>query len=237
MSVVVDPPAEHLASLALVRELLPGVVHDIMTPLGVAKGHMQVLLRDHPELAQALGEADTALAHVHRVTRALLAVCCERPEKRRRVEVGSVLTDALAIGRPALRAANAEALLDAQDVPPVLAMRTQLVRVVLNLVVNAAHAMALPREHGHVLHVRALRDGPSVVVELNDTGSGMTPEVLGQAFDPGFTTKGERGTGLGLPTCRSIVQAFGGELVLVSEVGVGTTARLVLPAAEEGHPA
>jgi CheY-like chemotaxis protein len=79
-----------------------------------------------------------------------------------------------------------------------------------------------------------LQPGPHVVIEVSDNGSGMSEEIQAQIFAPFFTTKEiGKGTGLGLSTCNAIVKNHGGQITVTSELGVGTTFRVILPA-EEG---
>ncbi len=128
------------------------------------------------------------------------------------------------------------------DLWPVLGDPTQLHQVLLNLAVNARDAMP----NGGVLRFSAenrildeaaarldaeASPGPYVILEVQDTGSGISPEVLEKVFDPFFTTKpAGQGTGLGLSTSLAIVRSHGGFLRLYSEPGRGTRARLHLPA-------
>ena len=81
-----------------------------------------------------------------------------------------------------------------------------------------------------------VRTTHSIVIEITDTGTGIAPEVLPHILEPFFTTKPQgRGTGLGLPICRRIVQEHNGKLEIQSEVGLGTTIRIVLPASDNGE--
>jgi two-component system cell cycle sensor histidine kinase/response regulator CckA len=125
---------------------------------------------------------------------------------------------------------------------PLKANPTQLHQVLLNLCVNARDAMP----DGGTLHLRAMnreldevsasgipgaRPGPYLLFEVADTGTGMPPEVQSRIWDPFFTTKeAGRGTGLGLPTVRGIVENHQGVIVLNSRVGHGTTFQVYLPA-------
>ena len=120
-----------------------------------------------------------------------------------------------------------------ENVPPVLASASRVSQVLLNLVVNAAHAIAKSAHEANVeIHVRVASEPPNVVVEVRDTGHGIAPEHLERLFTPFFTTKpvGE-GTGLGLSISRRIVRSFGGDIEVESVQGAGTTMRVILPAA------
>ena len=78
--------------------------------------------------------------------------------------------------------------------------------------------------------------GEHVVLRVSDTGEGMSPEMMDKIFDPFFTTKEVgKGTGLGLATVIGIVKSHGGFLTVQSEIGVGTSFRIFLPAATEGN--
>lgn len=123
----------------------------------------------------------------------------------------------------------------------VLADPEQLEQVMSNLVSNARDAMPL----GGSLHVQARRPSPHetfpfgvirdpesyVQISVSDTGTGMSEEARKYAFDPLFTTKQSRGTGLGLAVVHQIVHRHGGSVFAVSEVGAGTTFHLFLPVA------
>jgi CheY-like chemotaxis protein len=124
------------------------------------------------------------------------------------------------------------------DVPLAFADASRLGQVFLNLLVNAAQAFDTghddavdPLQHEIGVVTRTDAEG-RIVVEISDTGVGIEPENLPHIFEPFFTTKPVGvGTGLGLSICRSIVAGLGGELTVESEVGRGTTFRVVLPPA------
>jgi CheY-like chemotaxis protein len=129
------------------------------------------------------------------------------------------------------------------DLWPIQANPTQIHQILLNLSVNARDAM-LPGGGTLRLHsenlllserdtpaVEGARPGPFLVLEVGDTGTGMTPEVLARIWEPFYTTKGEgKGTGLGLSTVRGIAAAHGGFVTVDTRVGHGTTFRVYLPA-------
>lgn len=113
-------------------------------------------------------------------------------------------------------------------IPLVSCSPSQINQVLLNLVVNAAHATA---EEGGLIGVRtAMRDDARVAIDVSDNGHGIPEDVLPRIFDPFFTTKDAgKGTGLGLSICYKIVESHGGKLEVQSKVGVGTRFTLLLP--------
>ena len=113
------------------------------------------------------------------------------------------------------------------EIPDIECLPSQINQVVMNLVVNAAHAMNI--ERGTITIHTGTQD-EHVWIEIADTGSGIPPENLSRIFDPFFTTKPVgKGTGLGLSLSYGIVQKHGGHIDVNSEVGVGTTFRITLP--------
>jgi CheY-like chemotaxis protein len=116
--------------------------------------------------------------------------------------------------------------------PPVEASEARLGQVFLNLVVNASQAIAEGRAEDNEIRVSTSTDSCGrVVIEIADTGPGMSPEVLSRLFTPFFTTKPVGvGTGLGLSICHRIVTSLGGSIDVSSEVGKGSAFRITLPA-------
>jgi signal transduction histidine kinase len=130
---------------------------------------------------------------------------------------------------------EAKATLDrdlAPNLPPVRAVRDQVMQVVTNLVTNAAQALGTK---GGSIRVRTFHDGEVTVgLAVTDTGSGIRDEHRASIFDPFFTTKpAGSGTGLGLSVVRNIVYAHGGQITFQSKLGSGTTFLVTLPVS---HP-
>ena len=112
----------------------------------------------------------------------------------------------------------------------------QLEQVLLNLLINARHAM-LGKGGSLTVKAAATEDGNEVRVQVIDTGPGIPEKVIPRIFDPFFTTKGTatrkgeaKGTGLGLAICKEIIDAHGGRIEVQSEMGKGTTFSVYLPA-------
>jgi signal transduction histidine kinase len=122
---------------------------------------------------------------------------------------------------------KADVVKDYGDIPWVQCMPSQINQVVMNLVINAAHAMGA--ERGKIT-VRTGAEADKVWIEVADTGSGIHKDVLPRIFDPFYTTKPVgKGTGLGLSLSYGIVQKHHGSIDVQSEVGQGTTVRVMLP--------
>jgi signal transduction histidine kinase len=189
-----------------------------------------------PELAFARREAPTAiresLAGMDRIRQIVnnlrsLARRDQSGEPAAPVELGEVVQAVVQTAAYELR--NAAARVDLQGPVWVTGHRGELVDVVLNLVVNAVQAREEGRPNRVV--VELLRDGPHAVLRIADTGKGISASHLKRLFEPFFTTKAPgEGTGLGLNLARKIVLSHGGSIDVGSEVGVGSTFTVRLPA-------
>ena len=148
------------------------------------------------------------------------------------MELSPVLKEGLAFCEHRLREEGVDLELDAEDGLIVEGDQGELQQAFLNLFLNALDAMK--NSAARKLGVRARREGKTVLVEIADTGGGMTADELDHAFDLFYTARGaEGGTGLGLAIVHTIVTNHGGRVELQSEPNRGTCARVVLPA-EEG---
>jgi PAS domain S-box-containing protein len=213
-----NPLAYMLVNLHLIRSGLENM--EAVAPPGTI-APLQELVQETTEGAEriasivqdlktfARGEADSRLGPV---------------DVRRAVELACKMADNMLRHRARL-------LLDFENVPLVEANESRLGQVFLNLLLNAAQAIpeGEPADrHEVAVRIRASPPG-QVVVEVRDTGMGMTPEVLSRVFDPFFTTKpvGE-GTGLGLSICHGIIESMGGTISAESTPGKGSTFRVVL---------
>ena len=129
---------------------------------------------------------------------------------------------------------KAEVVRDYGQLPPVRCVAAQINQVVLNLLLNAVHAI----EHKGSITVRTGCDAATAWIEVADTGKGMTPEVLKRIFEPFYTTKPVgQGTGLGLSLSYDIVKKHGGRIEVSSEPGHGSTFRIILPRGSQNTPA
>ncbi|HKO48661.1 MAG TPA: ATP-binding protein, partial [Polyangiaceae bacterium] len=153
-------------------------------------------------------------------------------ERRTSLDVRPLLELAINVAFSGLQQ-RARIVKDFAAVPMIEADEARLSQAFVNLLVNAAQSLPDGETRQNQVGISTRTDALGrCVVEINDTGRGIAPETLDRVFDPFFTTKGiGEGTGLGLSICHRIVSAIGGELTVQSELGVGSTFRIVLPPA------
>jgi signal transduction histidine kinase len=152
------------------------------------------------------------------------------------VDVRRVLDFVLEMAGPETRA-RATVVREFGNVPYVLASESRLSQIFLNLIVNAAQAINRGTAAENEIRVVTMTDDCGrAVVEIRDTGEGMPESVMQRIFEPFYTTKMPgSGTGLGLAVCQRIATSLGGRLEVESQVGRGSSFRLVLPAADDAR--
>lgn len=222
--------------LAAVGRVSAQVAHEIRNPLSSIGLNVEMLTdqldaaqfktpEDAREARHLLSSVTREVDRLAEITEEYLRLARLPAPVKRVEELSKIIDEVLGFAREELERAGLVVKLELPAEPlPVLADEGQLRQVMLNLVRNAREAMAA----GGTLTVRAGVREQQLVVEIVDTGSGMTPEVKEKLFEPFFTTK-QGGTGLGLPLSRQIVEAHGGHVDVDSEAGRGTTFRLTFP--------
>jgi PAS domain S-box-containing protein len=225
--------------IAAVGTLAAGVGHEINNPLAYLLLNLEGATRSLKKGPEHLAEARARLECVREgaerirlIARDLKVFSRQEGEEREMLDVNEVVVPALRMAAHAVRA-RARLVEEFGSPPPVLGCEVRLGQVLLNLLVNALQAIPEGRPEHYEVRVRTGRDESGrALVEVSDTGCGMSAPVLERIFEPFYTTKpsGE-GTGLGLAICQQIVRAHGGELRVNSEQGKGSVFTLVLPAA------
>ena len=220
--------------------LAAGVAHEINNPLTYVLGNVELIrrrLRDVPAVEPLLRES---LAHILDGLERIRGVVADlrafaRPEEDvgARTELRVVCDAAIRIVSSLVRHRASVTTEYADDTPAVIANESRLGQVIVNLIINASHAMPdrPAADNQIVVRTRRLPTG-EVAIEVEDNGTGISPDVLPRLFDPFFTTKpiGD-GTGLGLSVCQSIVASLHGRIEVDTTQGAGTTFSVVLPAA------
>ena len=178
---------------------------------------------------QRAKEACEGAQRIRDVTRSLSLFSRSESTALSAIELTQPIEAALKMAANEIRL-RARVIRDFGEVPAVWASEGRLAQVFLNLLVNAAHAIAEGHADANAIEIRTFAEGDNAFVEVSDTGCGIAPEHLGRVFEPFFTTKDVgHGSGLGLPICRNIVTQFGGDIHVESAVGQGTKVLVRLP--------
>jgi len=221
--------------LACMGTLLAGVAHELNNPLSVALASATLLRRQFrgDESAALRAEAiEKAVDRCGRIVANFLALARQRPAERRKASLNQIVEEALELVTYPLRVAGVDFELDAApDLPALYVDPHQIHQVVINLTTNAMHAMKeSPNPRRLTVRTRCDRGAGRALLEVADTGPGMTPDVRARIFEQFFTTKpAGQGTGLGLPLCQGIVTSHGGLIEVESERGRGALFRVILP--------
>jgi two-component system, NtrC family, sensor kinase len=236
------------ARLATLGMLVAGLAHEINTPLGAINSNHDVLRRALNKL-QVILEDEVVEPHeleeVRRIVRAVDGIlrvndmAVERMSELVRslrsfgrldradldfADLHEGIDSTLAILAYELKGVTI--IRDYAALPLVECHPHQINQVFMNLIMNARQATS----DGGSITIRTAASGDQVTVRVEDTGSGITPDVLQRLFQPGFTTKGSRiGMGLGLVICRQIIERHGGRISVRSEAGEGAEFTVALP--------
>jgi signal transduction histidine kinase/ActR/RegA family two-component response regulator len=221
--------------LRALGELAAGVAHNLNNSLTVIQGRAQLLsMRSAADdknkksldvIIQAVGDCSQTLRRLLDFSR--------RNASRNAVPVdlSELVTSSVEIAQPKWQAESTnrtgdiEVRLNAPKAVLALADSSELREVVLNLIFNAVDAMP----QGGTIEIGTSDDGSSARFWVADNGAGMTQEVIARIFEPFYSTKGERGTGLGLSASHGIIENYGGDINVTSEPGKGTRFEVILP--------
>lgn len=217
--------AEETNKMQAIAQLAGGVAHDLNNLMTVVEGGLSFAMEAAPTaIREDLTSAQQATRRATRLLRRLLDFASPSTWSVEVLQLGEFFEDVAALARPLLRDSQRLTLDLQPGMHKVLASRSALERIVLNLVTNARDANAT-----HVqIQVRSEQD--AVHVSFVDDGDGMPEHVRRRAVEPFFTTKrGNDGTGLGLASVHTLVERLGGRFELTSAVGHGTTVAIRLP--------
>ncbi|WP_309671982.1 PAS domain S-box protein [Gemmatimonas sp.] len=238
--------------MASVGTLAAGVAHEINNPLAAVTANLDFIAErlEHvsdrsiasgdgaawlqSNLWEPLNDAREATERVRIIVRDLKIFSRAKPDEAHcAVDINGVLDSTVRMAWNEIRH-RARLVREYGSVPLVDASEARLGQIFLNLVVNAAQALPEGHVNQNIISLSTHYDEGQqrVVVEVGDTGAGISPDNLKRIFDPFFTTKDVGlGTGLGLAICQRIVTDFGGTLTVRSELGTGTTFSVSLPIA------
>jgi signal transduction histidine kinase len=222
----------HADRLATIGQLAAGVAHELNEPLGNILGFAQ-LAKKCPGLPRQtekdIEQIVSASLHAREIIKKLLLSARQMPPEETQVNLNQVVEDGLYLLEARCNKEEIEVVRSlSPDLPEITADAAQLNQVLVNLVVNSVQAMP----EGGRLTVQTLVHEGHVLFIVEDTGTGMSEEVIKRVFIPFFTTKDiGQGTGLGLPVVHGIVTSHGGSIKVESQVGHGTRFEVRLPVA------
>lgn len=220
--------------LAAVGEITASVAHEINNPIAVIQGNLDVaraLLDDHAEAVKT--EFDLIDDQVYRIG-AIVSKLLQfaKPEEysgaANAIRPDEVVRDCLVLTRHQTESAGVELRTALESTRRVLIARTELQQIMVNLILNAVHAMP----EGGVLTLGVTEVPGGVEITVEDTGTGMEAETMQRIFHPFFTTKQAQGTGLGLSISQTLVNRAGGRIEVDSTPGAGSRFTIFLPEAD-----
>ena len=236
-----------------IGQLAAGVAHDFNNLLTAIRLNTDELLQRHPvgdPSYPELQNINTTGIRAAALVKKLLAFSRKQTRRAEILSVTDTLSEMIVTLKQTLGERAKLNVVHGRGLPPIRADKSQIDTVLMNLCVNARDAMESQgggtitiqstevmrediREQSVLLALKDIIGDSFVVIDVSDTGTGMTDEVKAKIFEPFFTTKEQgKGTGLGLATVYGIVQQSGGHLIVESDLGVGTTFRIYLPAAD-----
>lgn len=234
--------SDRMASIGM---MAAGVGHEINNPLSAVVSNLEMAATEIKTLASTLGgallgdlpeeiaEALEAAQRVRQIALDLKVFSGGQADANHAMNVEDVLDSSVRMGWNEIRQ-RARVVKHYGHVPLASGAESRLGQVFLNLIVNAAQAM--PDGHHDTNEIRLttrVDDQDRIVIDIEDTGSGIAPHVMRQLFTPFVTTKPSGvGTGLGLSICQRLVTAMGGSIWADSTVGAGTVFHVALPRAE-----
>ncbi len=220
----------HADRLATIGQLAAGVAHELNEPLGNILGFSQLVkkcpgLPQHAELD--IEKILNASLHARDIVKKLLIFARQMPPQKTKVNLNRSIEEGVNFLKSRLSKEGIRLVCSfSADLPEVEADSSQLNQVIINLLVNALQAMP----DGGTLKVQTHHKGHRVSFVIEDTGIGMSEEVLEKIFTPFFTTKEVgKGTGLGLPVVHGIITSHGGSIQVESKIHQGTRFEIQLP--------
>ena len=226
----------HVNRVTAMGQLAASISHEVMQPITAGINNTEAAL--HWLDAENLAEVREALGHAVRegnraidVIGRIRALIKKAPPRKDALDINEAIREVVGLTRGEAVKNNISVQTQlAEGLPRIQGDKVQLQQVILNLIINAVEAMSSVPEDSRKLLISARKDVGGVVVVVQDSGPGLSPESLDRLFDAFYTTKAG-GMGMGLSICRSIVEAHGGQIWASRDVGPGATFQLTLPLA------
>ena len=218
--------------LASVGQLTAGIVHDVKNPLAVIMGMTEFMLSEEelsPEMRHEIQTMNSSAVKGNQIVSDLLTFARQSTPDLLERDMRDTLEAALRLTGYLIKKGRVQVIRNLPETPVYMSYDAQQIeQVLINLIANAIHAMP----DGGQLNIGLSRQNGNAILEVGDTGTGISPEHINRIFDPFFTTKPEdQGTGLGLSVSHGIIACHNGDIQVESELGSGTTFKITLPIA------
>jgi signal transduction histidine kinase len=229
-----------VARLTSMGVLTASIAHEINQPLAAIVANSNAaqrwLANAHPNLDEARTALNDIVSDGHRASQivgSVRAMFKKDSRKRNQLAVNDLLKDILTLVQGAIKKQQVSIRTELlQDLPHVVADRTQLQQVFMNLIMNAVEAMGPVTNRERLLSIKSdVHDPGTVMIMVEDSGTGIDPNNTERIFEAFFTTKSD-GMGMGLAMCRSIIEAHGGRLWASPGASHGSVFHVVLPSNE-----
>lgn len=235
---LLEEELRHARRMAMIGELASTTTHEFNNVLTTIINYAKLGLRHKDEASRdkALTKILAAAGRAEKIANSVLGMARGRGQDRAPTDLAKLVESSLVLLERELQKYRVQVEVQTEPAPPALVCGTEIQQVLLNLLTNARQAM--PRGGRIVIRIAADPAANTVDLTVRDTGSGIPADILPRIFDRYFTTKngpdasGKGGTGVGLATCREIIEAHQGKIRVESTVGVGTAFTLKLPAAK-----
>jgi signal transduction histidine kinase len=215
------------AKLVAIGELASNVAHEINNPLTSILGYAELIKEesDPKNILKDLAIIENESLRARDIVHQLLEFSRKRPLEMKRININELLKEVIGLVQLQLKDTQITINEDYGDIPTTEGDTNQIKQVFLNLINNATFAM----QHEGILRISTKSFGNNVYITVADTGRGMPKEVLSRIFEPFFSTKKEKGTGIGLSVSYKIIQSHNGRIEVESEEGKGSTFTVILP--------
>jgi len=232
-----------------IGNLAGGIAHDFNNILSSVIGFTELALDDVAKgtpQEDNLQEVYAGGKRARDLVKQILAFARQSDEERKPIQVGFIAKEVLKLIRSTIPT-SIKIKKNIESDSQVMGNASQVHQLFMNLCTNAAHAM---EDSGGILEIQltdekykdssatllGLQAGNYVKIIVSDTGSGISPDIIGSIFEPYFTTKGVgEGTGMGLAMVHGIVETYGGKITVVSELGKGTAFSIYLPVTKKSE--
>lgn len=237
-----DEQIQRSQKMEAIGKMTGGIAHDYNNMLGVVLGYANLLsneLDNQPKLKSYVNEIERACERGTRLTQKILAISCRKSVDIQKIDINSTILDEQHMLEKALTA-RVKLVLDLEkNLPPVWLDGAELSDAILNLCINAMHAIdkcgqltiqtSIKRIYKSDARILQLTPGDYILLNVSDTGCGMNAKTKEKIFDPFYTTKGDKGTGLGLSQVYRFIERCNGSIQVFSELGQGTQFSLYFP--------